>query len=84
LDEACVDTLAAPRAEVGNFEAAVGLEREAIGMRPQRAPNVVHYRVRMDAYEAKKPHREAIKNGTLNDFALGIDNEFVRVDWLLT
>jgi tetratricopeptide (TPR) repeat protein len=63
LDKACVDTMAAAHAEVGNFEAAVELEREAIGMLPDGAPNLEHYRVWMDAYEAKKPHREAIKKG---------------------
>jgi tetratricopeptide (TPR) repeat protein len=54
----CIDTLAATRAEVGDFPAAVDLEREAIRMLAQGDPTLPQYRARLALYTANRPYHE--------------------------
>ncbi len=53
-----LDTLAAAHAEAGDFETAVEVQREAIGMLPPGDPNAKGYRERQEAYKASKPYRD--------------------------
>ena len=56
----CVDTLAAARAEAGDFSAAIDLEREAIGMLGQADPILEEYRGRLEGYHVGKAYRDGL------------------------
>jgi tetratricopeptide (TPR) repeat protein len=60
LDPACLDTLAAAYAETGDYEAAVTLQRDAIGMLSPGDPNAKAYRDRLAGYIANEPYREMV------------------------
>ncbi len=58
LNSSYLDTLAAAHAEAGDFETAVEVQREAIGMLPPEDPNAKGFRDRLEGYTASKPYRD--------------------------
>jgi tetratricopeptide (TPR) repeat protein len=55
---ACLDTLAAAYAEVGDFARAVQTQTEAIGKFSPGDPELTGFRIRLRLYQAGKPYRE--------------------------
>ena len=56
-DPTHLDTLAAAFAEVGNFDAAVKTQLEAIRLISKGDPSEKGYRDRLELYQAKRPYR---------------------------
>ena len=57
-DAACLDTLAAAYAEIGDFQGAVRVQTEAITKLSPGDPELAGFRARLRLYETGKPYRE--------------------------
>jgi tetratricopeptide (TPR) repeat protein len=55
---ACLDTLAAAYAEIGEFDQAVKSETQAIEKAPSRLPTLPDMKERLDLYQTRKPFRD--------------------------
>ena len=70
-DAACLDTLAAAYAEIGDFQGAVRVQTEAITKLSPGDPELAGFRARLRLYETGKPYREEPGRAALAGLAAG-------------